>query len=96
MTGGSCSTDAASISGVCSVLGGGAADDIGTSFAAPLVARSLAQVYYEVTPLPSPVLARALLTHHARDPRTGQRVPDGDENFFGFWLTRPATVQHRL
>ena len=44
LTGGSCSTDTTSISGVCSVLGGGAAHGIRTSFAAPLVARSLAQV----------------------------------------------------
>jgi len=35
-------------------------------------------------------LARALLTHHARDPRTSLRVPDGDENFFGFGLPAPV------
>ena len=33
----------------------------------------LAQVYHQITPTPSPVLARALITHHARDPRTGLR-----------------------
>jgi hypothetical protein len=30
------------------------------------------------------------LTHHARDPRTGDRVPDGEENYFGFG--RPAAA----
>ena len=66
----------------------------GTSFAAPLVSRTLAQIYHQITPIPSPVLARALLTHHARDPRSGQRVPDGEENFFGFGL--PAAVPYCL
>ena len=35
-------------------------------------------------------MARALLTHHARDPRSSNRVPDGDENFFGFGLPAPV------
>ena len=87
--GGSCSTDLAHISGVRSVNGTGSAEDLGTSFATPLVSRTLAQIYHQVTPTPSPVLARALLTHHARDPRTSHRVPDGDENFFGFGLPTP-------
>ena len=65
-------------------------ENLGTSFATPLVARTLAQIYHQVTPTPSPVLARALLTHHARDPRTSSRVPDGDENFFGFGLPAPV------
>ncbi len=84
--GGSCTTDLAYISGIRSVNGTGSAENLGTSFATPLVARTLAQIYHQVTPTPSPVLARALLTHHARDPRTSHRVPDGDENFFGFGL----------
>jgi serine protease AprX len=88
--GGSCSTDLSHIAGIRSVNGLGSAENLGTSFAAPLVARSLAQIYHLATPTPSPVLARALLTHHARDPRTLQRVPDGDENFFGFGLPAPA------
>ena len=79
--GGSCSTDASHIAGIRSVNGVGSAENIGTSFAAPLVSRTLAQIYHQVTPTPSAVLARALLTHHARDPRTALRVPDGDENF---------------
>jgi hypothetical protein len=63
---------------------------MGTSFATPPVSRTLAQIYHEIAPTPSPVLARALLTHHARDPRTQRRVPDGDENFFGFGLPAPV------
>ncbi len=88
--GGSCSTDAAHLAGIRSVNGTGSAENLGTSFATPLVARTLAQIYHHVTPTPSTVLARALLTHHARDPRTRQRVPDGDENFFGFGLPTPV------
>jgi serine protease AprX len=92
--GGSCSTDASHMAGIRSVNGTGSAENLGTSFAAPLVSRTLAQIYHQVTPTPSPVLARALLTHHARDPRSGLRVPDGDENFFGFGL--PAAVPYCL
>jgi hypothetical protein len=92
--GGTCTTDASHVTGVRSIGGAGSAENIGTSFAAPLVSRNLAQIYHQITPTPSPVLARALLTHHARDPRTRDRVPDGDENFFGFGL--PATVPYCL
>ena len=88
--GGSCSTDLSHIAGIRSVNGTGSAENLGTSFATPRVARTLAQIYHQVTPTPSPVLARALLTHHARDPRTRLRVPDGDENFFGFGLPAPV------
>ena len=84
--GGSCSIDASHQAGVRSIAGAGTAEDLGTSFAAPLVSRTLANIYHEITPTPSPVLARALLTHNARDPRTGGRVPDGEENYFGFGL----------
>jgi hypothetical protein len=87
--GGSCATDLSHTTGVCSVDGAGVAENLGTSFATPLVSRSLAQVYHYITPTPSPVLARALLTHHARDPRTGGRVPDGEENFLGFGVPAP-------
>lgn len=92
--GGACAVDASHVTGVRSLGSGGTAEDIGTSFAAPLVSRTLAQVYHQITPTPSPVLARALLTHHARDPRSGQRVPDREENFFGFGL--PDTVPYCL
>ena len=88
--GGSCSTDLEHLAGIRSVNGMGSAENLGTSFATPLVARTLAQIYHQVTPTPSPVLARALLTHHARDPRTASRVPDGDENVFGFGLPAPV------
>ena len=73
--GGACTTDASHISGIRSVNGAGSAENLGTSFATPLVARTLAHIYHQFTPTPSPVLARALLIHHARDPRTTQRVP---------------------
>lgn len=92
--GGSCSTDFSHIAGICSVSGKGTAENLGTSFATPLVSRTLAQIYHQITPTPKPVLARALLTHHARDPRTQQRVPDGEENFFGFGL--PAQIPYCL
>lgn len=87
--GGSCATDLSHITGIRSVNGTGSAENLGTSFATPLVARTLAQIYHHVTPTPSAVLARALLTHHARDPRTTLRVPDGEENYFGFGLPHP-------
>ena len=88
--GGSCSTDLTHIAGIRSVNGTGSAENLGTSFASPLVSRTLAQIYHQITPTPTPVLARSLLTHHARDPRTGHRVPDGEENFFGFGLPSPV------
>ncbi len=87
--GGSCATDLSHIAGIRSINGSGTAENVGTSFAAPLVSRTLAQIYHHITPTPSPVLARALLTHHARDPRTNGRVRDGDEKFFGFGLPAP-------
>jgi serine protease AprX len=92
--GGSCSTDAAHVHGIRSVTEAGIAEDMGTSFSTPLVSRTLAQIYHQITPTPSPVLARALLTHHARDPRSGLRVPDGEENFLGFGM--PAAVPYCL
>lgn len=92
--GGSYSTDGTHSAGIRSVHSEGSAENLGTSFATPLVSRTLAQIYHQITPTPKPVLARALLTHHARDPRTGQRIPDGQENFFGFG--RPASVPYCL
>ena len=84
--GGSCSTDGSNPAGVQSVIESGIAENLGTSFSTPLVSRMLAQIYHQIMPTPTPVLARALLTHHARDPRTGRRVPDGEEHYFGFGL----------
>jgi hypothetical protein len=84
--GGSCSLDGSHVSGIQSISGKGTAENLGTSFSAPLVSRTLAQIYHQITPTPTPVLARALLTHNARDPRSQQRVPDGEENYFGFGL----------
>lgn len=88
--GGACSIDGKHISGIRSLNGSGSAENLGTSFATPLVSRTLAQIYHQIVPTPSPVLARALLTHHSRDPRTNKRVPDGDENYFGFGLPAPV------
>lgn len=82
--GGTCTTDTSRVDGIRSITRIGTGEDLGTSFAAPLVSRTLAQIYHQITPTPSPVLARALLTHHARDPRSSSRVPGGDENYFGF------------
>lgn len=90
--GGSCTVDASERVGVRSVVGRGIGEDLGTSFATPLVARTLAQVFHQITPTPSPVLARALLTHHARDPRSGGRVPDGEENYLGFGMPAPVPL----
>ncbi|AKG52890.1 putative serine protease [Dehalogenimonas sp. WBC-2] len=88
--GGACSVDVSHISGIRSLGESGSVENIGTSFSAPLVSKTLAQIYHQVTPTPQPVLARALLTHHARDPRTLGRVPDGEENYFGFGI--PSAV----
>lgn len=88
--GGSCSVSLDQISGIRSVnVSGSSAEDLGTSCANPLVSRALAQIYHQISPTPSPVVARALLTHHARDPRDGLRVIDGDEDCFGFGLPTP-------
>jgi hypothetical protein len=88
--GGACSTDGAHIAGIRSINGNQSAENLGTSFATPLVSRTLAQVYHHITPTPSPVLARGLLTHHARDPRTGGRVPDEEVDYLGFGLPAPV------
>ena len=92
--GGACSTNRSYISGIHSINGKESVEVFGTSFSAPLVSRTLAQIYHYVTPTPSPVLAKALLTHHSRDPRTDGRVPDGEEKCFGFG--RPAPVPYCL
>ena len=92
--GGSCATDLSHRAGITSLHKDGCGEDLGTSFSTPLVSRALAETYHHITPTPSPVLARAVLTHHARDPRTGGRVPDGEENFFGFG--RPAPPPYCL
>lgn len=63
------------------------ADDIGTSFSTPLISRQLAYIYHTINPEPSPSLARAILTHSARDLRDDNgptRVPDQDDHYLGF------------
>jgi len=85
--GGTCRPDGTQHHGVQSVVEDGKlGDGCGTSFSTPLVSRLLANIYHQVTPRPSRELARAILTHHARDPRSGFRVPDSEENFLGFGL----------
>ena len=89
--GGTCRPDGTQHLGVESIVpDGGVGDGCGTSFSTPLVSRLLANIYNQVTPAPSRELARAILTHHARDPRNGERVPDTEENFLGFGLPTPT------
>lgn len=69
------------------IAGSQLADDIGTSFSTPLVSRQLAYIYHTMNPEPSPSLARAILTHSARDLRGSNgptRVPDQDDHYLGF------------
>jgi serine protease AprX len=83
--GGAIATDAKYPLGVTSLNDGPLiAEDIGTSFATPLVSRQLAYVHHRITPTPSSTLARAILTHNARDVRTGGRVADQDDHYLGF------------
>lgn len=85
--GGNCSVSGQIVDGIRSIgVSGSIETGIGTSYSTPLVARSLAQIYHALSPRPTPELARALLTHGARDPRTWGRVGQGDENVYGFGL----------
>ncbi|MFA5337419.1 MAG: S8 family peptidase [Candidatus Omnitrophota bacterium] len=84
--GGSCDIHCKEAFGVCSIDGKKICEDLGTSFSTPIVSRLLANIYHHIVPAPSPVLARAILTHHAHDPRTGNRVPDEEVNFLGFGI----------
>jgi len=77
--GGTCSTDKSESFGIKSVSGSEVGESFGTSFSTPIVSRLLANIYHNITPTPSSTLARALLTHQARDPRSGDRVPDNDK-----------------
>jgi hypothetical protein len=94
--GGNTSLDLSDRQGLVSVghAGSTSVEDVGTSFAAPLVSRSLAYVYHRVIPTPSNTLARAILTHNARDIRTGARVEDGEDHYFGFGV--PLNIDQAL
>jgi serine protease AprX len=70
------------------------AEDIGTSFATPLVSRQLASIHHRITPMPSATLARAILTHNAVDIRSRERVKDGDDHYLGFGT--PLDIEHAL
>lgn len=74
--------------------GSGVAEDVGTSFATPLVARQLASIHHGITPTPTATLARAILTHNAVDVRTRQRVKDTDDHYLGFGM--PMNIEHAL
>jgi serine protease AprX len=92
--GGACRRDASEAHGVRSLIPGGCGESLGTSFATPLISRIMASIYHQIVPSPSPVLARALLTHHAREPRTQGRVSDDHVDFVGFGL--PAALPYCL
>lgn len=88
--GGTMARDLSDKHGIKSVEGGHVVENFGTSFSAPLVSRVLANIYHQITPAPTPVMARALLTHHARHPATGGRIADTEENYIGFGLPNPV------
>ena len=89
--GGTCRIDATEYRGVRSVSdSSSSSESVGTSYATPFISRTLANIYHQIVPSPSPVLARAILTHHARDSRTGGRVADTEENALGFGLPAPT------
>jgi len=74
--------------------GNGVAEDVGTSFATPLVARQLASIHHRITPTPTATLARAILTHNAVDIRTHERVQDTDDHYLGFGT--PLEIERAL
>jgi hypothetical protein len=69
-------------------------ENVGTSFSTALISRQLGYIHHLITPSPSPTLARALLTHNARDLRTLGRVEDGDDRYLGFGI--PLNIDQAL
>ena len=93
--GGNIGPDGSNLLGISSVSGQkNVCEDVGTSFSAPPVARQLAYVHHSIVPSPSATLVRAILTHNARDLRTGGRVQDGDDHYIGFGT--PGNVDRAL
>ena len=93
--GGNVGTDFSHALGVTSLEGGPRlVEDIGTSFAAPLISRQLASIHHRITPTPSATLARAVLTHNALDIRTKERVKDGEDHYIGFGT--PLEIERAL
>jgi hypothetical protein len=93
--GGNIGLDHSSPLGIISVNDGTSiSENVGTSFSAPLISRQLAHIHHRITPSPSPTLARALLTHNARDLRTMSRVEDGDDRYLGFGI--PLDIDRAL
>lgn len=83
--GGNVGLDASSRMGVRSIIGiDKIGEDMGTSFSTPFISRQLASIYNTITPSPSPTLARAILTHAARDSRDKGRIEDKEDHFLGF------------
>jgi serine protease AprX len=79
--------------GVVSLDGSGyLVEDIGTSYAAPLVASTLATIYNETVDRMSTNLAKALLIHSAAVARKSSR--DSDRAYFGFGV--PGAVENIL
>ena len=93
--GGNIATDLSHLLGVTSLDNGPLiAEDVGTSFATPLISRQLASIHHRITPTPSATLARALLTHNALDIRTRERVKDGEDHYLGFGT--PLDIERAL
>ena len=93
--GGNIASDFSHALGVTSLEGGPKlVEDIGTSFATPLISRQLASVHHRITPTPSSTLAKAILTHNALDVRTRERVKDGEDRYLGFGT--PLDVERAL
>ncbi len=86
--GGNCGMDKdCSATGVHSLdCDGVIAEDVGTSFATPLVSSLMANVAYALEPQPSPNLLKALIVHSAEYPSDGE-----DLRYYGFGLPRGIT-----
>jgi serine protease AprX len=93
--GGNAGMDSLSRVGICSLIGQDQiGEGIGTSFSTPFISRQLATVFHTITPPPSPTLARAILTHAARDIRNNGRIKDKEDHYLGFGM--PLNIEGAL
>lgn len=93
--GGNAALDRSGLMGIVSVNDATSViENVGTSFPTALIARQLAYIHHRITPSPSPAVARAILTHNARDLRTYGRVKDADTPYLGFGT--PLNVDEAL
>ncbi|EMM77406.1 S8 family peptidase [Leptospira santarosai] len=93
--GGDCSVDGLSRWGIKSISDKGEiVEDIGTSFSAPLVSRTVATLYHNLNPTPSRNLAKAIIVHNARDIRNNNRVTDRESDVLGFGV--PVKIEKAL